>query len=166
MKSEITGKTAPMQMANPISQFASHKSQVEKAISDRRFAISERGIALVMSLFILVVIMILGTVFVAMMGSETDISVRQKKSTQALYIAEAGAEVAVYSLVTIDDWTGLGEKFFTMGAFGGGTFSVYLYSVWNPDTWHAKMSCWGYIYEDNYTIQRAIEMTISQYTKD
>ncbi len=107
----------------------------------------ESGIALITALFILIVIMMMGIVFTMMMASETNTSVREKQSTQALYLADAGLQYAQYSA----GMTGTaGRDFDTLtGSFSriaatGQSFSV----VWSggsaAEVW---ASSWGYVYD-------------------
>lgn len=121
----------------------------------------ESGVALVMALFILIVIMMLGAVFTMMMASETNTSVRQKQSTAALYLADAGLQYAQYSLgkTTTTTWDHLDGKFSTMN-LGDGSFSIHYYSIPN----YMAVSSWGNIYDSTlgYSIVRQIAARFSK----
>ncbi len=121
----------------------------------------ESGVALVMALFILIVIMMLGMVFTMMMASETNTSVREKQSTVALYLADAGLQYAQYSLGDTDnDWITfddhytireLGEGSFSLIYTGGGDYSKYV-------------SSWGIIYDSTlgYSVKRHVAALFSK----
>ncbi len=119
----------------------------------------ESGIALVMALFILIVIMMLGMVFTVMMASETNTSVREKQSTAALYLADAGLQYAQYSLGNTTTWSTLNDKFSTMN-LGDGSFSIHYYPI--PS--YMAVSSWGYIYDSTlgYSIIRHIAAQFSK----
>lgn len=58
----------------------------------------ERGIVLIISLLVLMVLSILGSVFLLLSGSEVTISRNSQVVTQAFYAAEAGIETALNNL--------------------------------------------------------------------
>lgn len=118
----------------------------------------ESGIALITALFILIVIMMLGTVFTMMMASETNTSVREKQSTAALYLADAGLQYAQYSLGKTTTWSSLDGKFSTMD-LGDGSFSIHYYSI--PS--YMAVSSWGYVYDStlSYSIIRQVAARFS-----
>ncbi len=118
----------------------------------------ESGIALITALFILIVIMMMGMVFTMMMASEINTSVREKQSTTALYLADAGLQYAQYSLGQIGSswsstnptrdtysWCDLGEGVFSYIYTAGGDSSVYV-------------SSWGIIYDSTlgYSVKRHV----------
>lgn len=124
----------------------------------------ESGIALITALFILIVIMMMGMVFTMMMASETNTSIRQKQSTQALYLADAGLQYAQYSLGKIGanwsstnptrdtySWRDLGEGVFSYIYTDGGDSSVYV-------------SSWGIIYDStlDYSAARHIACKLTK----
>ncbi len=119
----------------------------------------ESGVALVTALFILIVIMMLGMVFTMMMASETNTSVREKQSTAALYLADAGLQYAQYSLGNTTDWNTLDDKFSTMN-LGDGSFSIHYYSI----TSYMAVSSWGYVYDSaqSYSVVREIAAQFSK----
>lgn len=124
----------------------------------------ESGIALITALFILIVIMMLGMVFTMMMASETNTSVREKQSTAALYLADAGLQYAQYSA----GMTGKeGRNFDTLtGSFSqivttGQSFSV-VWSGWSTNEVWA--SSWGYVYDStlNYSVARHLACKLAK----
>jgi type II secretory pathway pseudopilin PulG len=119
----------------------------------------ESGVALIMALFILIVILMLGMVFTMMMASETNTSVREKQSTAALYLADAGLQYAQYSLGNTDTWNTLNDKFSTMD-LGDGSFSIHYYDITN----YMAVSSWGYIYDSSlgYSVVRQIAAQFSK----
>lgn len=123
----------------------------------------ETGVALVTALFILIVIMMLGMVFTMMMASETNTSVREKQSTAALYLADAGLQYAQYSAGKTGKATGsfasLYGKFSTMD-LGDGSFSIHYYQI--PS--YMAVSSWGYIYDSaqGYSVVREIAANFSK----
>ncbi len=119
----------------------------------------ESGVALVMALFILIVIMMLGMVFTMMMASETNTSVREKQSTAALYLADAGIQYAQYSAGNTDDWRSIFDNTVTKN-LGSGSFSIHFYD--GSD--HMAVSSWGYIYDSTlgYSIIRHIAAQFSK----
>ena len=119
----------------------------------------ESGVALVMALFILIVIMMLGMVFTMMMASETNTSVREKQSTAALYLADAGLQYAQYSLGNTTAWNSLNGKFSTMD-LGDGSFSIHYYEITN----YMAVSSWGYIYDSaqGYSVVREVAAQFSK----
>ena len=119
----------------------------------------ESGIALVASLFILIILLILGTIFTMMMASETNISVRESQSTQALYLADAGIQYAQYSAGNTDDWNNIFDNTVTKN-IGSGSFSIHYYSI--PS--YMAVSSWGYVYDStlDYSIVRQIAARFSK----
>jgi type II secretory pathway pseudopilin PulG len=119
----------------------------------------ESGVALVMALFILIVIMMLGMVFTMMMASETNTSVREKQSTAALYLADAGLQYAQYSLGNTTTWSSLDGKFSTMN-LGNGSFSIHYYQI----TSYMAVSSWGYVYDSaqSYSVVREVAAQFSK----
>jgi len=119
----------------------------------------ENGIVLVTALFILIVIMMLGMVFTMMMVSENNTSVREKQSTAALYLADAGLQYAQYSLGKTTLWDSLDNKFSTMD-LGDGSFSIHYYDITN----YMAVSSWGYIYDStlDYSIIRQVAADFSK----
>lgn len=103
----------------------------------------ESGIALVTALFILIVIMMMGAVFTMMMASETNTSIRQKQSTQALYLADAGLQYAQYSAGNTSDWATLPSSFSQIVTTGQ-SFSVVWSGAAANEVW---ASSWGYVYD-------------------
>lgn len=75
---------------------------------------NERGFALLISLFVLVMLTTLGTASLAISSNEYHISKSSTKATQAYYLAEAGIEEALYrvenrmnTLELVDEYTPL-----------------------------------------------------------
>ena len=119
----------------------------------------ESGVALVMALFILIVIMMLGMVFTMMMASETNTSVREKQSTAALYLADAGLQYAQYSAGKTGNWDTLYGKYSEM-SLGEGLFSIHYYQI----TGYMAVSSWGYIYDSaqDYSVVREVAARFSK----
>jgi Tfp pilus assembly protein PilX len=119
----------------------------------------ESGIALVASLFILIVLLILGTIFTMMMASETNISVRESQSTQALYLADAGLQYAQYSAGNTSDWNSIFDNAVAKN-LGSGSFSVHFYDK----TDCMAVSSWGYIYDSaqGYSVVREVAADFSK----
>ena len=118
----------------------------------------ESGIALITALFILIVIMMMGMVFTMMMASETNTSVREKQSTAALYLAEAGIYYAQYSAgMTGSPLTNLGDWY--SEELGEGSFSIVFR---NATTNSVLVSSWGYIYDSSlgYSIVREVAVSL------
>jgi len=117
----------------------------------------ETGIALVTALFILIVIMMMGAVFTVMMASETNTSVREKQSTAALYLADAGLQYAQYSLGNTADWGDITLTTYSWRDLGEGVFS-YIYTGLNATSDSIYVSSWGIIYDSAlaYSIQRQV----------
>ncbi len=119
----------------------------------------ESGIALITALFILIVIMMMGMVFTMMMASETNTSIRQKQSTAALYLADAGIQYAQYSAGNTADWSSIFDNAVTKN-LGSGSFSIHYYDITN----YMAVSSWGYIYDStlNYSIIRQVAAQFSK----
>ena len=120
----------------------------------------ESGIALVTALFILIVIMMLGMVFTMMMASETNTSVREKQSTVALYLADAGLQYAQYSLGNTGDWDTLNNKYSVMYLDTYKSFSIHYYQI----TSYMAVSSWGYVYDSaqDYSVVREVAAQFSK----
>ncbi len=71
---------------------AKSKNRIKKITGDKR------GSLFVASYLIIIVLIILGAAFVIISVTEGKVSERQKRMAQAMYIAEAGVERAVYDL--------------------------------------------------------------------
>ena len=59
---------------------------------------NKQGSLFVTSYLVIVVLIILGAAFVMISATEGKVAERQKKVTQAFYLAEAGLERAIYDL--------------------------------------------------------------------
>jgi Tfp pilus assembly protein PilX len=80
----------------------------------------EKGALLLAAVFLIVVVGFLGTIVVALVGTQSFTSVNEVRSTEALYVAEGGLERARYAF---DNGTACGSLAFTQ-ALGNGTFTT------------------------------------------
>ena len=89
----------------------------------------ERGVSLVAAIFLLVVVAFLGTTVVSLMSTQTMTSVGETQSTQALYVAEGGAEFAQRALAQNLNWyRSTTDPIVTPAtALGAGTFTINTY---------------------------------------
>ena len=121
----------------------------------------ERGVALVMALFILIVIMMLGMVFTVMMASESNNAIRATHSIKSLYLADAGLQYAQYSTGNTTDWTTLddvGSNSFSRLLNTEESFSVVFSDAYSGATDGVWASSWGYVYDAllGYSTQRLV----------
>ena len=79
--------------------------------------LNNKGIALLLSLIIMVILLVLGGAYMYMVRLEAYISKNQRNSTEALYIAEAGMERGIRYFVDLKgSWTGtLGPEYLDTG---------------------------------------------------
>lgn len=89
----------------------------------------ERGVSLIAAIFLLVVVAFLGTSVVSLVSTQTMTSVGEAQSTQALYVAEGGAEFAQRALAQNLNWYRSTTDPIVIGstALGSGTFTVNIY---------------------------------------
>jgi hypothetical protein len=100
-------------------------------------ALRREGIALITAVLIMMILMALGTVFIAVMNTDLKIAVNQRKSLQAFYITETGIQRALLTLAgDINNWNkvlrgedeigGTGDDgiLFSNEPFGEGTYTV------------------------------------------
>ena len=116
---------------------------------------NERGSLLIISYFMIIILLGIGTVFVLFSTNESRIAERQRLTTTAFHIAEAGIERALYDLRqdfildTTPSWAD-GDinshtagpnfaSFYTMPysdtTFNGGSYSVQLQNTNTDDVW-------------------------------
>ncbi len=78
---------------------------------------NDKGIALLLSLIVMVILLVLGGAYMYMVRLEAYISKNQRDSTEALYIAEAGMERGIRYFVDLKgSWTGtLGPEYLDSG---------------------------------------------------
>jgi hypothetical protein len=94
-----------------------------------RLTRSERGVSLIAAMFLLVVVAFLGTTVVSLLSTQTMTSVGETRSTQAMYVAEGGAEFGQRALAQNLDWyRSTTDPIVTPAAvLGAGTFTVNSY---------------------------------------
>ncbi|MFQ5962079.1 MAG: PilX N-terminal domain-containing pilus assembly protein [Candidatus Methylomirabilales bacterium] len=88
---------------------------------------AERGIALVTVLLFMAVLVLLGTAFLTLSSTETQIAFNERSAVQAFFLAEAGANKAISQLNA--DATYTGE---TDSPLGAGTFTVTVDAIPTP----------------------------------
>lgn len=64
----------------------------------------EKGMALVLAVFVVIILFILIVAFIPLMVNEMTMTVIQKKGTQAFYLSEAGLDQAVWRLQQGNNW--------------------------------------------------------------
>lgn len=88
---------------------------------------NRRGVILLLTLFIILLMSILVIGYLEIAATETQIMRNHKLSTQALYIAEAGIEDAIYTLRQTGNhnWdTGFTDKIFPAGSSSSYTVTI------------------------------------------
>ena len=88
-------------------------NEVSRRMGLSLYTKQSRGIALLLSLVVMVILLVLGGAYMYMVRLEAYISKNQRNSTEALYIAEAGMERGIRYFVEQDgSWTGtLGPEY-------------------------------------------------------
>jgi Tfp pilus assembly protein PilX len=103
---------------------------------------NEEGVALISSVLIMMIFMAIGAVFIAVMSTDLKIASNQKRSAQALWIAEAGLQRALRELdqdfESTMNWAdgSLGEpqstafySFLSSQSAGGGAYTIELKNI-------------------------------------
>lgn len=84
---------------------------------------NEKGIALLLTLFIMAFLSLIATAFFDVLTIEQQIATNQIREMQAVFIADAGVETAVYELRQNSNWSGTGgDVEFPSGS--GNTYNV------------------------------------------
>ncbi|MGH7409796.1 MAG: DUF7305 domain-containing protein [Candidatus Methylomirabilis sp.] len=79
----------------------------------------EEGIALVITLFVMTILLIMGSAFMSISSTETLIAINERNRVQAYHLAEAAAELAIARLNVDSNYAGTGEQ-----PLGPGTYTV------------------------------------------
>jgi len=88
-----------------MSKFGTTIPPVDQRLSQRLR--SERGVALIVALLVLLLMSALGIALVATTMTETRISANYNNGTEALYAADAVVERIMQDLLTVPDWNGV-----------------------------------------------------------
>ncbi len=89
------------------------------AVPCRPLASEERGVALVTALLIMGILLLLGTAFLTISSTETQIAINERNAVQAFFLAEAGVNKAISQLNADSEYPGETDT-----SLGPGTFTV------------------------------------------
>lgn len=89
----------------------------------------ERGIALLIALLLMGLLLLLGTTFLTMSSTESQIALNERNAVQAFYLADAGVNKAISDLNANANYTGSGTAEL---ALGPGTYTVSVAAVTPP----------------------------------
>lgn len=114
-----------------------------------------KGIIIIASYLVIIVLAIFIVVFIARTINERNIASKEKELKQALHLAEAGINRAIYELRTDYNWTGISSV-----NLGGGQYSVSITSEGD----RRKIISWGFIPQvSGYRTKKTVEVVIKKY---
>ena len=83
---------------------------------------NEKGLGLIVAIFIIVLLALLAVIGTAMLSTDVEVAVQTLHSTRALYIAEAGIQDVFYQITNDEDFRDNPDT--VTGDIGGGSYSV------------------------------------------